>query len=433
MNKNKRTLTLLLLGALLPLGACSFRPGNVDEATLRTDARHHHEEDLTVSASVISDSDARDIFGVGLGGHGIQAVWIEVDNRTGHPLYYLPVTTDQQYFSPLEVSWKVKGKFNSDGEKAADRMFISRAMPVDVPDGERTSGFVFTNRDLGIKVINVDLLGGGKSWQTSFMMDVPGIKLDVEKVNFDGLYADHEYQQLDRDGLRQWLSQQPCCTTNEDNSNTGDPVNFVLVGDSQLLLSAMVQRGWDVTERIHGGSIWKTTKSFLVGSSYRYSPVSSLYTLGRPQDLALQKARGNIHQRNHLRLWRAPVLCDGEPVWLGQISRDIGVRFTFKSPTLTTHKIDPDVDEARDYLLQDMIFSQRLAEFGYVRAMPPHPIEDPGHNLTGDPFITDGLRLVMFFHSPMTPMHEVRNLHWLEANRDRRHWVEQSEKSDEAP
>jgi len=324
------------------------------------------------------------------------------------------------------VARKVKGKFNSKGEQAIDRMFVSRAMPINVPEGERTSGFVFTNRDLGVKVINVDLLGGGKSWQTSFLVDVPGIKLDVEKVNFSGLYEAHEYQQLDREGLREWLAEQPCCTANEDSSNSGDPVNFVLVGNSQLLLSAMVQRGWDVTERIHGGSIWKTTKSFLLGSSYRYSPVSSLYTLGRPQDLALQKARGNIHHRNHLRLWQAPVLCDGEPVWLGQISRDIGVRFTFKSPTLTTHKIDPDVDEARDYLLQDMIFSQRLAEFGYVRSMPPKSIAEPGHNLTGDPFITDGLRLVMFFHSPMTPMHEVKDLRWEIADRDRRDWIEQT-------
>ena len=36
----------------------------------------------------------------------------------------------------------------------------------------------------------------------------------------------------------------------------------------------------------------------------------------------------------------------GKPVWVGQISRDIGSRLTIHSPTLTTHKIDPDVDEA---------------------------------------------------------------------------------------
>lgn len=415
---------VLLFSLFTFTAACSFQPGIVDDNALREGANQHAHQALTVRASVISDSDAHDIFGVALGIHGIQAVWLEVDNHTGTPLYYLPVTTDQQYFSPLEVAWKVKGKFGKEDEKAVDRMFVSRAMPINLPAGKRTSGFVFTNRDLGVKVVNVDLLGGGKSWQSSFIIDVPGIKLDVEKVDLTTRYNEQDHLEVDRDGLRAWLAEQPCCTHNDDNSASGDPINFVLVGDSQLLLSAMVQRGWDLTERIHGGSIWKTTKSFLMGSSYRYSPVSSLYAMDRPQDMALQKARGNIHQRNHLRLWRAPLLCDGEPVWLGQISRDIGVRFTFKSPTLTTHKIDPDVDEARDYLLQDMIFSQRLAEFGYVHAQQPKTIAEPGHNLTGDPFITDGLRLVMFFHSPMTPMHKVRNLGWEQADRDRRHWIE---------
>ena len=34
-----------------------------------------------------------------------------------------------------------------------------------------------------------------------------------------------------------------------------------------------------------------------------------------------------------------------KPVWIGQISRDIGVRFTFKTWPPVTHKIDPDFDE----------------------------------------------------------------------------------------
>ena len=163
--------------------ACSFKPGVVDDDILRGNAQQHDERALTVRANVISDGDAHDIFGVALGIHGIQAVWLEVDNNTSHPLYYLPVTTDQQYFSPLEVAWKVKGKFGKEDEQAVDRMFVSRAMPVSLPPGERTSGFVFTNRDLGMKVVNVDLLGAGKSWQSSFIIDVPGIKLDVEKVD----------------------------------------------------------------------------------------------------------------------------------------------------------------------------------------------------------------------------------------------------------
>ena len=87
MNRTNPYLAIVLLSILLGLTACTFRPGTVDEQTLRANALHHHEEQLTVSATVISDSDAREIFGVGLGSHGIQAVWLEIDNRTGQTLY----------------------------------------------------------------------------------------------------------------------------------------------------------------------------------------------------------------------------------------------------------------------------------------------------------------------------------------------------------
>ncbi len=83
--------------------------------------------------------------------------------------------------------------------------------------------------------------------------------------------------------------------------------------------------------------------------------MSALHVFGRSQDFALQKARQTINERLHLRLWLTPLRFQGKPVWIGQISRDIGVRFTPKTWNLTTHKIDPDVDDARDYLLDDLM------------------------------------------------------------------------------
>ena len=43
-----------------------------------------------------------------------------------------------------------------------------------------------------------------------------------------------------------------------------------------------------------------TAGAAVFGKTYRYAPISSLYALGRPQDAGLQKARWNIHQRNHI-------------------------------------------------------------------------------------------------------------------------------------
>ena len=97
---------------------------------------------------------------------------------------------------------------------------------------------------------------------------------------------------------------------------------------------------------------------------------------------------------------------------MGQISRDIGVRFTWASPILVTHKIDPDVDEARHYLVQDMIASGFLAAIGYAQGAGPDTRENPRRNLTGDPYFTDGLRVVMFISGKPVPANEINLMDW---------------------
>ncbi|MGB5278349.1 MAG: LssY C-terminal domain-containing protein, partial [Gammaproteobacteria bacterium] len=173
---------------------------------------------------------------------------------------------------------------------------------------------------------------------------------------------------------------------------------------------AFLRAGWDETEVISRSSLMKMAKSFITGSEYRYSPVSGLYLFDRPQDVAFQKARDNIDERNHLRLWMSPLRFEGVPVWIGQISRDIGVRLTAK--TITTHKIDPDVDETREYLVENLAYSQALAKLGYVDGVGEATIDAPRANLTGDPYITDGKRVVLWISSQPKNFGEIEDLDW---------------------
>src|SRR4029434_8290574 len=160
------------------------------------------------------------------------------------------------------------------------------------------------------------------------------------------------------------------------------------------------------------GSIMKMVTSALAGERYAYAPVSDLYMFGRAEDFASQKARDNIHQRNHLRLWLSPMRLHGQQVWVGQISRDIGSRLTVHSPTLTTHKIDPDVDEARSALAQDMAYSQSLGKIGYVKGAEAAPKSAPRGNLTTDPYYTDGLRSVLVYDRQPTSLAAVEFFPW---------------------
>ncbi len=202
-------------------------------------------------------------------------------------------------------------------------------------------------------------------------------------------------------GLVERLGQMPAATTNAHGTRTGDPCNLVVIGAFEVIFGAFVAR-WDESESITLATCWKTFRAFLLGSEYRYSPVSSLFLFGRSQDVALQRSRQSINERLHLRLWLTPLTFHAQPVWVGQISRDIGVRFTTKTWNLTTHRVDPDVDEARDYVIEDLLKAERIEAAGYVDAADPCDARHPRHNLTGDPYFTDGKRAVILLSPSRT-------------------------------
>ena len=174
-----------------------------------------------------------------------------------------------------------------------------------------------------------------------------------------------------------------------------------VIGDFDTIIGGFGAR-WDETETISLSSCWRMLKAFLLGGRYRYSPVSALYVAGRSQDFALQRARQTINERLHLRLWMTPLRFLGKPVWIGQISRDIGVRFTLRTWNLTTHQIDPHVDEARDYVLDDLMEAGRVSHVAYVAGAHACERTTPRRNLTGDPYFTNGLRAVAVFSETRT-------------------------------
>jgi hypothetical protein len=157
--------------------------------------------------------------------------------------------------------------------------------------------YPFTNRDEGTKVVDIDLIGYNKSKFFSFSVPVPGIKADYHEVDFDNLYSENEIVDLDENQLRAKLEDLPCCATNEDGTKAGDLLNLILIGTREDLVTAFVRRGWLPAEQTHGEAVWKTIKSFLFGSRYRYSPVSPLYFDERQQDFAGQKPRHTVSNR----------------------------------------------------------------------------------------------------------------------------------------
>jgi hypothetical protein len=384
-----------VLALLFVTGCARFEPRPGQAVGFMERAQTQTRGNVTVTVAVPSDDEAAAVFGVPLTRRSIQPVWLRIENSDEADYLFLPADMDPDYFSPQEVAWMFRSGFSSRAERDMQAYLDEQAIHLSIPAGEVREGFVLTNQDYGVKHVSVVLYRPGRTKIFEFVVEVPGIQADYKQVDFDKAVPRQSRYKVDLEGLRRAVEAYPCCVLGPDGVTPGDPLNIVVVGPGQgNTFHPFVRRGWDPAETVTGGTVLSTIWSSLFGSEYRTSPVSALYLDGRKQDIALQKARGSVDERNHLRLWLTPLIFEGRDVWIGQISRDIGVRLSSK--TITTHKIDPDVDETRDYLLQDMLLSGSLAGFGYVKGVRAATPEAPRFNYTLDPYFTDGLRLVLF-------------------------------------
>ena len=371
--------------------------------------------DVLVSASVLSADESRDIYGVPLAKKGIQPVWIEVENGDDVAYWLMSPGIDPNFYPASEAAEAFITRHENETREVLEQRFELLAFRNPIPPGKTVSGFVLVNLDHGVKIVQVDLVANRRHRSFSIFAVVPGFRSDYRKrqVFTREQYADDEViNYTDENAFRAALEALPCCVTNKNGTRNGDPLNLVVVGATNDVFPALVRRGWGPTEQTWTGSVLKMMKSAMSGDRYPYAPISPLYLYDRPQDFALQKARDNIHQRNHLRLWLSPMRYHGKDVWVGQISRDIGSRFTIHSLYLTTHKIDPDVDEARTALQEDMVYSQSLVKLGLVKGVGGAPKDEPRRNLTTDPYYTDGFRGVLMFDSHPTSLTDIQFLPW---------------------
>jgi len=386
-------------------------------------------DDLEARVAVLDDAASRKFFGVPMARRGIQPVWVHIVNRSNRPYRLQFVALDPNHFSPLEaaalnhysggkrllgfgiLAWlflpliillPVKLFAVRRANRRMDAYFQEHAFRMrPIPAGGEQAGFVFTNLSEGNKVVLVRLLSPDGVEDFEFSLSVQGLRTDHLRREFDAIHADEDVREVDVPGLRQFLVEAPPATTNAKGLRSGDPVNLVIVGDFATVIGAFGAR-WDETEVISLATCWKTARAFLTGAEYRYSPVSALFLFGRSQDFALQRIRSSINERLHLRLWATPLQFQGQRVWIGQVSRDIGVRFTWRTWNMTTHRIDPDVDEARDYVVEDLMHVGRLELAGYIDGVGPCDRATPRRNLTGDPYYTDGKRVVVFLSESRT-------------------------------
>jgi LssY C-terminus len=397
---------------MMMIGSFRFNPDPSADSDFIARAQQKSASGIRVSASALGRDESRRSFGEDLAKYGIQPIWLEIENGTDDQLVYLQIATDSEYYSPDEVSYRFHGAFSSATNRTRDAYFIKRQMPSLLLPHSRTAGFVYGEADAGVKYARFVVVGNNRLETFDFALPIPGPAFVGPGVRADSIYPGQKIADLDLDALRATLAEYPCCTTNSDATRPGDPLNLVVIEGSRDPVVPFVSRDWHLTQKLDIASMIDTARAFIFRDEYLTSPVSPLYVFGRREDVAIQKARSTINERIHARLWLAPYTFQSRRVWIGQVSRDIGVRLTSQTWNLTTHKIGPDVDFDRGYLLQDLLMSGFVERYGFVRGVGAAKISDPRANLTGDPYYTDGLRVVVFLSNQTRQLSEIERLPW---------------------
>jgi hypothetical protein len=371
---------------------------------------------VSVQLAIPPDDEVQARFGVSLAVYGIQPIWFRIENKNAIGYWLLPVAIDPDYFTADEAAQVAGEDLGAEGAANLADSLRRSALPFFVPAGSVNEGYVYATHLRGGRFVDLKFSRAGSGIRMRFAVMLPTQGFDYESSAVRRLYAQvHTLPDLTLEEARVRIRELPCCTTRESGQGAGDPLNIVLVGRSEEVIPALTAGGWAFTESITAESIRRMVGAAIADEPFLTAPVSALHLFGRPQDMALQRGRSKIAQRNHMRLWLAPFRCEGLPVWVGQVSRDIGVKVTTKSPTLTTHVIDPNVDEAREYVLQGLLHQEAVRWFAFVRGVGAAALDQPRRNLTDDPYFTDGMRAMIGVSSVPIPPRQLVNLNWNES------------------
>ena len=173
----------------------------------------------------------------------------------------------------------------------------------------------------------------------------------------------------------------------------GDLVNFLIIGSQDSMEKAFTTAGWvkvdaNVTDTILHGLIESMSKE-----SYLTMPMSPLYLFGRPQDYGWAHAEpiSVVASRNHLRIWKAPFDVNGQMLWVGAATHDVGFEKDQRNNGVT-HRIDPNVDLERDYVEKTLTSTGLVDEITHI--LPANPMQE-ARTATGGSFHSNGQVLVL--------------------------------------
>jgi LssY C-terminus len=180
---------------------------------------------------------------------------------------------------------------------------------------------------------------------------------------------------------------------NDQQGNLGDMINFLILGSTEAMQRTFRTAGWVTVDADTVNAVVTGVLSSLSKESYLTLPMSRLYLFKRSQDYGWAHAEPLkvAASRHHLRVWQAPFQVAGAVVWVGAATHDIGFERDQRNNGIT-HKIDPNVDDEREFVEKTLTGTGLVATFTYVT--PEDPVGE-AKTATGGTFRSDGRILVL--------------------------------------
>jgi hypothetical protein len=181
---------------------------------------------------------------------------------------------------------------------------------------------------------------------------------------------------------------------NDEFKNLGDMVNFMLIGSEKQVQDALTAANWHVADTSTPDAVTRAVLMATQKQDYLQMPMSQLYLFGRVQDFGYEMAEpyAMVASRHHFRIWKTTATYNGQPIWAGAGTHDIGFEKDQRNGKVT-HKIDPAVDGERDNIGQSLLQAGRVKMLSYFT--PADPVLE-SKNATGGGFRSDGRVLVIF-------------------------------------
>lgn len=180
---------------------------------------------------------------------------------------------------------------------------------------------------------------------------------------------------------------------NDEFQHPGDMVNFVMIGSLKKVQEALTAADWHVADTDVKESVLKAALETYQKKAYLAMPMSQLYLFGRVQDYGYEQAEpyAVVASRHHFRIWKAPFQWNGQEVWVGAGTHDIGFEKDQRNGKVT-HKIDPAIDGERDNIGATLQKTDKVKNLTYY--LPPNPVQE-ARNATGGGYHSDGRILVV--------------------------------------